>query len=248
LGGWEDTEVTLLNETDKMERVHELYSLPLAEFTRARNELAKSLKEEGDAEGAGLVAKLAKPSIAAWAVNQLARCEAGGIDELLSLRERLGAAEEPDEIRKLATRRHQLISDLTERSRSVLEGAGHAASSQTLAKVSATLYGANDDAELEALKNGTLTRELEASGFEDVTGLDWNVAETEAPEPRSIERDEKARRERAELEAEIEEAERDAVAREKEARRALRAAELATGEAENARARVERLRARLEKH
>src|SRR5437762_1838239 len=41
-----------------------LYQLPLDEFTAARNALAK---ETGDAS----IKKLEKPSLAAWAVNQL---------------------------------------------------------------------------------------------------------------------------------------------------------------------------------
>src|SRR5689334_23070330 len=43
-----------------------LYQLPLAEFTAARNELAK----RAGIKGAG-IRKLEKPNAAAWAVNQL---------------------------------------------------------------------------------------------------------------------------------------------------------------------------------
>jgi hypothetical protein len=44
--------------------IDELYQLPLDEFTAARNALAKST---GDAS----IKKLEKPSLSAWAVNQL---------------------------------------------------------------------------------------------------------------------------------------------------------------------------------
>ena len=53
-----------------------LYALPLGEFTAARNALAKEL---GDPE----IRKLAKPSLPAWAVNQLVRREAKLVEELL---------------------------------------------------------------------------------------------------------------------------------------------------------------------
>jgi hypothetical protein len=49
------------------DRIDELYALPLAEFTAARNALAKTLK--GD--DAAAVKRLEKPSVVAWSVNQL---------------------------------------------------------------------------------------------------------------------------------------------------------------------------------
>ena len=55
------------------EAIESLYHGPLEEFTSARNELAKSLRADGDAKGADQVKALAKPSRAAWLVNQL-RC------------------------------------------------------------------------------------------------------------------------------------------------------------------------------
>ena len=48
-----------------------LFKLPLAEFTGARNDLAARLKREGRANDSNFVKALAKPSISAWAVNQL---------------------------------------------------------------------------------------------------------------------------------------------------------------------------------
>src|SRR4029077_6745043 len=51
--------------------VDALFKLPLAEFTGARNDLAARLKREGHTDDSNLIKKLAKPSISAWAVNQL---------------------------------------------------------------------------------------------------------------------------------------------------------------------------------
>ena len=48
-----------------------LFKLPLAEFTGARNTLAAQLKQGGRRDEADFVKALAKPSISAWAVNQL---------------------------------------------------------------------------------------------------------------------------------------------------------------------------------
>src|SRR4030095_8701644 len=48
-----------------------LFSLPLAEFTAARNTLAGQWKQGGRRSEADLVKALVKPSVTAWAVNQL---------------------------------------------------------------------------------------------------------------------------------------------------------------------------------
>ena len=55
----------------------ELYGLPLDRFVAERAALAKSLRSEGQREQADQVAKRRKPSVAAWAVNQLVRTQRG---------------------------------------------------------------------------------------------------------------------------------------------------------------------------
>lgn len=51
--------------------VDRLYQAPPGGFTAARNALAARLKAEGDATEAARVRALEKPSVSAWAVNQL---------------------------------------------------------------------------------------------------------------------------------------------------------------------------------
>ena len=51
----------------------DLFALPPAEFIAARDALAKRLKADGDATRAAEVKALRRPSVAAWAVNQVAR-------------------------------------------------------------------------------------------------------------------------------------------------------------------------------
>jgi hypothetical protein len=65
-----------------------LYALPPAEFTAARNDLARRLKQAGQDEAAGRVKNLRKPSVPLWAVNQLARRNPKGIAALLEAGER----------------------------------------------------------------------------------------------------------------------------------------------------------------
>jgi hypothetical protein len=69
-------------------RTDELYKLPLDEFTKARNALAKTLSGHDKAA----VASLAKPSVAMWAVNQLYWQDAPTYTALVDASEKLRAA------------------------------------------------------------------------------------------------------------------------------------------------------------
>ena len=70
------------------EALDELYGVPLADFVAERNRLAKEL----DGEEAAAFAKLRKPNIAAWVLNQLARQERRDVDLLLDAGHRLRQA------------------------------------------------------------------------------------------------------------------------------------------------------------
>ncbi len=70
-------------------RIDELYALPLAEFTAARNALAKTVK--GD--DATRVKRLEKPSLVPWAVNQLYWRERRTYDRLIASGEALRSAQ-----------------------------------------------------------------------------------------------------------------------------------------------------------
>ena len=81
-------------EGETLEEIDELFALPLDEFTAARNALAKRLKQDGDGETAEAVRTLAKPTVAAWAVNQLARHDAEAVRSLLNVAARVRSAQE----------------------------------------------------------------------------------------------------------------------------------------------------------
>src|SRR5262249_61359679 len=66
-----------------MSEVDELFGLPLEDFTRARNDLARRLKKEGKTQAADEVGALPKPTVPAWTINQLSRVDRRGIQELL---------------------------------------------------------------------------------------------------------------------------------------------------------------------
>src|SRR5438128_685335 len=70
-----------------------LYGLPLDEFTAARNELVTRLRKAGQGDAAESVRAFRKPSVAVWAVNQLARRHADDVHELVTAGEQLRNAQ-----------------------------------------------------------------------------------------------------------------------------------------------------------
>jgi hypothetical protein len=60
-----------------------LYRLPLAEFVAGRDQLARQLRAAGDRKAARRVAALRRPSISAWAANQLAQATPHAMAQLL---------------------------------------------------------------------------------------------------------------------------------------------------------------------
>ena len=75
------------------EDVDALFTLPLSEFTGARNALAARLKKAGHGDEANQVRALAKPSISAWAVNQLYWQHREVFDQLMSTGQRFRKAQ-----------------------------------------------------------------------------------------------------------------------------------------------------------
>src|SRR5215213_6109237 len=65
-----------------------LYQIPLSEFTSARNALVTRLKKGGKPEEAARIKGLVKPSIPAWAVNQLFWHHRPEFDALLAVGDR----------------------------------------------------------------------------------------------------------------------------------------------------------------
>ena len=73
--------------------IDDLFRLPLAEFTGARNTLSARLKKEGRANDAERVKLLGKPPVSAWAVNQLYWDHRDAFDDLIATGKRLRPAQ-----------------------------------------------------------------------------------------------------------------------------------------------------------
>jgi hypothetical protein len=246
----------------------DLYGLPLGEFTAARDALAKELRAAGDQEAADRVKRLPKPSLAAWALDQVARRRAAVVARLLERGEALREAQQDalsgdasalrEAGRDLAEEVGRVVAEAVE----VFQEAGREPGAVQVERMKATLRAAAADPELgELLRRGVLVTDLEPAGF----GLD-GVAEAPAPATRrraapgkvAVEV-EAARRElrRAQAEAETaaararrraeraEGAERRALEARAEADNARTEAEEAAGEAEAARRRAEEVARQL---
>src|SRR5512141_3189256 len=65
------------------EAIDELYGADLRAFVAERARLVRELRAQGDREDAEELAKLRKPTVFAWTLNQLARRERRDVDLLL---------------------------------------------------------------------------------------------------------------------------------------------------------------------
>jgi hypothetical protein len=219
----------------------DLYALPLDEFTAARNELARSLKEDGRSDDAARVKKLKKPPVSAWAVNQVARADPDGIARLLELVDRLKEARSAGDIHELGGERRELVAKLTRRAGELAEAAGHAASATTLQRVTQTLQAGAEEDERELLQKGALPDDLEPAGFDALGAFGSFDAFTEtAPEPDQDDEVEELKRAAAE-------AEEEAARLSEEAERAEAAALAASEAASEARRRAREARERAQK-
>lgn len=236
----------------------DLYGLPLDEFIAQRTALVRALRGDKQREEAAAVAALRKPSVAAWAVNQLVRTQGAAVQELYEAGDALRAAQsdllagsgDGQALRAANAREREAVDALVEAARGLLDADGHELSASVLERVADSLHAAAlDEAAREQVRDGRLERELRHVGL----GLGesaFAVAPPAAAKPKTkpqakagepaakeaverretkAERAARARRER-EVAAEIKRAERERA----EARKAARATEMA------ARRRVER--------
>ena len=142
----------------------ELYALPPAEFTAARNaraglaapELAKRLKA------------LRKPTVSAWAVNLLARD--GQLADAVELSTALREAQDDldaAELARLGRQRRQLVAALAKQAVGLAEEAGGALSSAARDDVEKTINAAVMDASAAAaVLTARLTKPLEAGDID----------------------------------------------------------------------------------
>jgi hypothetical protein len=161
-----------------------LFQLPLADFTAARNALASRLKQAGHPDEAARVKALAKPSISAWAVNQLYWTDRASFDRLLEAGARLRGANMAD-LRGPLEARREAISKLLRAAETLLGNAGHSPAPETLRRIESTLEAVSAMPEAQP---GRLTADITPPGFEALASLfpgGTPVKPAAAPRPRT---------------------------------------------------------------
>jgi len=157
----------------------ELYGLALDRFVGERTALARELRAGGEREQAGRVAALRKPSVAAWAVNQLVRTQSLGFEELIAAGDALGAAQanlvsgrgDSGSLRAAVERERGAVEALVAIARGLLSGEGHERGGAILDRVADTLHAAAlDGLAREEVLGGRLVRELQHAGLGGLAG------------------------------------------------------------------------------
>jgi hypothetical protein len=216
------------------EAIDHLYGTELDAFTTERTRLARELRDAGDREAAERVAKLKKPTVAAWALNQLARKRRRDVDLLLDTGHRLRQAQEGvvggadrASFEQAQKTERDALRRLTQQASQLLGGA----SSQVLSQISQTLRAAAISEEgRELLARGRFTMPLETEGFDVFGALPAARParpKKQAPTTKANEELKKARERLRELEQRAKTAERDAERLKSEWKKSERAAESA---------------------
>jgi hypothetical protein len=159
--------------------VEALYGLPLEEFTKARDTLARARAKAGDKDAASAIKALRKPPVVAWALNQLARRHPEDVAALIDAGDRLRRAQtaaleggDPSELRDAARAEAGEVNALAGMAQSILAEGGRGAGSHE-DRLAATLRAAAvDPAGAERLRAGTLAGELNPAGFGFGTATD----------------------------------------------------------------------------
>jgi hypothetical protein len=152
-----------------------LFKLTLSEFTGERNALAARLKKGGRGDESVRVKALAKPSISAWAVNQLYWNHHEAFDRLIASGERFHKAQISGKIadmREALDTRREALTDLTDLATSLLRDAGQNPSLDTVRRITTTLeamsvYASRSDAP----RPGRLTHDVDPPGFESLASF-----------------------------------------------------------------------------
>jgi hypothetical protein len=227
--------------------VDDLYGLPFDEFVPARNALARELRKAGKRDEAAEVAALRKPSVAAWAVDQLVRTQRKAVSELFDAGDALRAAQDDvlagrgdgQTLRAAVERERGAVDALTASARGLLSSDGQELSPTIIERVADTLHAAAlDDEAREQVREGRLERELRHVGL-GVLGAPRAGTPARTPKPAPAARPapkeqpdaraareerERAQREQAEARAAARAAEREARRRAEHAERAHRVA------------------------
>jgi len=140
--------------------VASLFQVPLDQFVTERKQLAGELKAAGDKAGAARLAKLARPPVSAWAVNQLWWHARASFEALFETARRLrdGTLD--------AAAHREALARLRVQATNILTDAGHGTTEATLRRVTLTLSALAAAGGWDPDLPGTLSADRDPPGFE----------------------------------------------------------------------------------
>jgi hypothetical protein len=162
------------------DRVRDLYRGAPEDFIAARDALAKELRAADRAEEAAAVKALRKPTVVAWALDQLADRDPEGVRALLDSGAEVRAAQQAalspgggaERLRSATAARRQAVTTLVREAADALRESGRSPDPHQ-DDLAATLEAASVDTDAgDRLRNGTLDSAIrEPAGFGDLAGL-----------------------------------------------------------------------------
>lgn len=232
--------------------VDHLYGLDRSEFIPSRDALARELRSTGRRQEAAAVKQARKPTLAAWALDQVARRHPDEVEALLRAGAALTAEQEAALAGDAAGLREagRALADAVDRIAGLAAGFLDTPSALQRERITTTLRAAaTDEGAAELLRRGVLVEDLEASGFGlggaatgAVSGAGSRAPSRRPPAPsraRASEAVDAARRDLRRLQTEAEAAETRARRRAERAEAAVRRAAEAHREAEAQRVEAE---------
>ncbi len=164
----------------------ELYRSPRKSFVSTRNELAKRLRKGGDRDAAERVKKLAKPSLTAWAVNQLAFKAAEELAALIAAGAAMRAAHlaSAAEQQKAAKIRRDSVAALLTVAGELFTESGQTLGASHRQRISRTLEALSSQVpDGETPRAGRLSKDLEPAGFDALADLAAALGQAQARRP-----------------------------------------------------------------
>ncbi len=152
--------------------LREVYGASPSDFMSVRKQLAAAARADGDTAGAKAIGTLRKPSMAAWAVNLLARHDPDLVEELVELGVRMRGAQarlDTATLTSLRPERDRLVTAVVAAAAALVSEAGRTLSASGQDDVRGTVIAALADEQAStAVTSGQLTRALSYSGFGEV--------------------------------------------------------------------------------
>ncbi|HKY35067.1 MAG TPA: hypothetical protein VJN18_03940 [Polyangiaceae bacterium] len=176
--------------------IEALYRAPHGDFVAERKRLAAEAKAAGHAAVASQIGKLGRPSVSAWAVNQLWWQERETFEALVDAAQRVKRGD-----REAGKQHRELLVELREKGAELLKAAGNAATEPTLRRVTTTLSALAASGGFAPDPEGALVADRDPPGFEAFEGAVGTVSQsTEKSRDVATERAEAAEKRRAEQE------------------------------------------------